>query len=372
MQYVEQLPVIRPAYQSSWSTGRKRSELYSQPPAVVLGGPHGDEQVAPSNMELRHLRYVVAVATELNFGRAAEKLNISQPPLSHQIRLVEEELGVKLFTRTKRSVEVTEAGRVFVAGAREILQHTERTAAAAVAASRGEIGELRIGTVTTTDSGFYQTFVAILRAFSARCPGVHLRLQTLSVQQQVQHLLDRRLDIGFVTMPILDARLVTERVRSEPLVVVLPEGHPLTKMKALPAAALASERIIVMSRYLNPGFFDLVVSYFRSAGFSVLMSDEADGIYTSLALVAAGRGISVLPSSLLEAKRPGVTMRPFEPPVPVIEMGAAHASDNNSPALRMFMSVVQSLVRPHTRNDRGQRTSTAPRRTVRERSRSAG
>lgn len=302
-------------------------------------------------MELRHLRYVVALAKELNFGRAAERLNISQPPLSQQIRQLEDELGVKLFHRTKRTVELTEAGRVFVAGAREILAQMERTAVAAVAASRGEIGELTVGTVTTTDNGFYRILIAILRAFSTQYPGVRLRLRTLNVQQQIENLHDGRIDVGFMTMPILDARLITERVRSEPLAIALPEGHALTKMKAIPPSALAAEHLIVMSRHLNPGFYDLVVSFFRAAGFSMLISDEADGIYTSLALVAAGRGVAVLPVSLLEIDRPGITMRPFEPPSPVIEMGAVHVSDHDSAVLRMFMGVVRATVQSNARDE---------------------
>jgi DNA-binding transcriptional LysR family regulator len=313
-------------------------------------------------MELRHLRYVVALAKELNFRRAAERLNISQPPLSQQIRQTEDELGVRLFHRTKRTVELTEAGRVFVAGARDILAQFERVAAAAVAANRGEIGELTVGTVTTTDNGFYRILIAILRAFSVQYPGVRLRLRTLNVQQQIEYLHDGRIDVGFVTMPILDARLVTERVRSEPLAVALPEGHALTRMKAVPPAALAAEHLIVMSRHLNPGFYDLVISFFRAAGFSMMTSDEADGILSSLALVAAGRGIAVLPISLLEIERPGITMRPFEPPAPVIEMGAVHVGDHDSAPLRMFMNVVRAVAQSHARDElRVLRSAAAPR-----------
>ena len=294
-------------------------------------------------MELRHLRYVVMLAKELNFGRAAERLNISQPPLSQQIRQLEDELGVRLFDRTKRSVALTEAGRVFVTGAREILAKVESTATAAVAASRGEIGELTLGTVTTTDNGFYRIIVAILRAFAARYPGVRLRLHTLSVYQQIESLHDGRIDVGFVTMPIVDTGLVTERVRGEPLATALPVGHALTRMKGVSPAAIAAERLIVMSRHLNPGFYDLVISFFRGAGFSPVISDEADSILASLALVAAGRGMAVLPISVFDIERAGVTMRPFEPPAPVLEMGAAHLSDNTSTPLRMFMNVVREV-----------------------------
>jgi DNA-binding transcriptional LysR family regulator len=302
-------------------------------------------------MELRHLRYVVALAKELNFGRAAERLNISQPPLSQQIRQIEDELGVKLFTRTKRTVALTEAGRVFVAGAREILAQSERTVAAAVAAGRGEIGELTIGTVTTTDNGFYRILVLILRAFSARYPSVRIRLRTLMVPQQIEQLLDRRIDVGFLTMPILDPRLVTERVRGEPLAVALPEGHPLSRTNAVPPVALAAERIVVMSRNLNPGFYDLVVSFFRGAGFSMIASDEADGILPSLALVAARRGIAVLPTSVFEIDRPGITMRPFEPPAPMLEMGAVHLAHNDSTTLQRFMDVVRTVAQSSARDE---------------------
>jgi len=308
---------------------------------------------------------VVALAKELNFGRAAERLNISQPPLSQQIRQLEDELGVKLFHRTKRTVELTEAGRVFVEGARDILARMDRTAAAAVAASRGEIGELTVGTVTTVDNGFYRILIAILRAFSAQYPGVRLRLRTLNVQQQLESLHDGRIDVGFVTMPIVDARLATERVRGEPLAVALPEGHALTRLKAIPPAALAAEHLIVISRHLNPGFYDLVIAFFRAAGFSMLTSDEADGILSSLALVAAGRGVAVLPISLLEIERPGITMRPFEPPAPVIEMGAVHMGDNESAALHMFMDVVRAVARSHARDEQRLLGAAAAARTIR-------
>ena len=313
-------------------------------------------------MELRHLRYVVALAKELHFGRAAERLNISQPPLSQQIRQSEDELGAQLFRRTRRKVELTEAGRVFAAGAREILAQMDRTAAAALAASRGEIGELTVGTVTTVDNGFYRILVAILRAFSAQYPAVRLRLRTLNVQQQLELLFDGRIDVGFMTMPIRNGRLVTERVRGESLAVALPQGHALTRMKTVPPAALAGEHLIVMSRHLNPGFYDLVISFCQAAGFSMLTSDEADGIMSSLALVAAGRGVAVLPISLLEVERPGVTMRPFEPPAPVIEMGAVHVAHNDSAPLVVFMNVVRAVAASYARDETRQVAPVPPRR----------
>ena len=242
-------------------------------------------------MELRHFRYVLAVAEELNFGRAAARLNMSQPPLSQQIRQIEEELGTQLFHRTKRTVALTEAGRVFVAGARTVLSEAERAAVAAVAASRGEIGELVVGTITSTDSKFYKAFVAVLQAFAARAPNVRLRLRQLNVQQQIDHLHTGQIHVGFVTLPMLDRRLASLVVQREPLAVALPERHPLAKRKTIPVQSLENEGHVLMPRHTNPGYYDFLTAFFRRHGVTFRVTDEADGLYTSLALVAAGRGV---------------------------------------------------------------------------------
>src|SRR5262245_54786206 len=190
-------------------------------------------------MDLRHLRYVIAVAEELHFGRAAQRLHISQPPLSQQIRQIEEELGVKLFYRTKRSVKLTAAGETFVAEAYSILRHVENAAKATTRAGRGEIGTLMVGTVTSTDSGFYKILVQLLRRFAARYPDIHLGLRTLSVAQQVHDLKEDRLTVGFVTLPVSDPELSVKKVHVEPLVVALPEKHPLTAQRQISAEVLA-------------------------------------------------------------------------------------------------------------------------------------
>src|SRR5713101_6630009 len=139
-------------------------------------------------MEIRHLRYMVAVAEELHFGRAAARLNMSQPPLSQQIRQLEEEIGTKLFQRTNRQVRLTEAGQAFVREARQILVHADHAVRVAVRASKGEIGQLTVATVTSTDSGFFRVVVDILRAFASRYPEVRLVLRSLNPDQQIQAL----------------------------------------------------------------------------------------------------------------------------------------------------------------------------------------
>src|SRR5437870_5295979 len=155
-------------------------------------------------MELRHLRYVVALAEELHFGRAAARLHMSQPPLSQQIRQLEEEIGTRLFRRTNRQVQLTEAGEAFVREARAILSHSEFAAKLAVRASKGEVGQLRVATVTSTDSGFFRIMVQILRLFASRYPDVRLLLRTLNSEQQIRGLREGTIEIGFLTLPIDD------------------------------------------------------------------------------------------------------------------------------------------------------------------------
>jgi DNA-binding transcriptional LysR family regulator len=310
-------------------------------------------------MELRHLRYVVALADELHFGRAAKRLNISQPPLSQQIRQLEDELGVSLFRRTKRSVELTDAGRAFVTGALEILAQTERTAAAAVAASRGEIGDLIVGTITSTDSGFYKALVSILRTFSRENPMVHLRLRQLNVEQQIEYLHGSRIHVAFVTLPVLDDRLVTHVVHREPLAIAMPEDHPLTRHRAVPLAALADVPHVLMPRHSNAGYFDALTGFFRKGGVTLRVGDESDGIYSSLALVAARRGISVLPVSVLEISRPGIVSRPFEGHPPIMEMGAVYAKDSRSPVLDRFIAVTTAYIGSQRRQSPRRRSRTA-------------
>src|SRR5262245_681883 len=153
-------------------------------------------------MELRHLRYVLAVAEELHFGRAATRLNISQPPLSQQIRQLEEEIGATLFLRTNRQVRLTEAGEAFVREARQIIAQADHAAKVAVRASKGEVGQLTVATVTSTQSGFFKLIVDILRAYSAQYSNVRLMLRTMNSDQQVQALRDGRIQIGFVMLPV--------------------------------------------------------------------------------------------------------------------------------------------------------------------------
>jgi DNA-binding transcriptional LysR family regulator len=306
-------------------------------------------------MELRHLRYVIAVAEELHLGRAAARLNMSQPPLSQQIRQLEDEIGTQLFRRTNRQVRLTEAGEAFVREARQILVHAEHATKIAVRASKGEIGQLAVATVTSTESGFFKVVVDILREFASRYPKVRLLLRSLNPDQQIQALREGRIQIGFLTLPVEDDQLAIEWVRGEPLMLAIPENHPLARTPKVPLRTLANEPHIMFSRSAFPGYYDLIVSSCRNAGFSLNIVHEADAIYTVLALVAAGVGVSLLPASIQETPRHGIIFRKVEGSLPEIEMGAAYRREEQSNVLRAFLEVVREVTANQKKRSRGVR-----------------
>src|SRR5436190_18148181 len=193
-------------------------------------------------MELRHLRYFLAVADELHFGRAAKQLNMSQPPLSQQILQLEEELGVKLFQRTKRQVQLTWAGQMFAKEARLILAQVDHAATVAVQADQGQIGQLTIGSVLSVDSMMHRTFIEILQTYTKRHPQVRLALRSLTTPQQIEALHLGRLDVGILTANLAhDPLLATERVWREPLMLALPRNNHLSNRRTVSMQALAAE-----------------------------------------------------------------------------------------------------------------------------------
>lgn len=297
-------------------------------------------------MELRHIRYFLVVAEELHFSRAAERLNMCQPPLSQQIRQLEEELGVQLFRRTKRQVELTEAGRIFVLEARKILAQVDRAATIAVKAGSGHVGQLVVGTVTSVESRFHQAFVRILRTYAERYPGVHLELHRLSTAEQFRALRDGRIQVGFVTSAKPDEEVAVEVLERAPLVVALPERHRLTSWKVVPVREMAGEPHIVLPRRANPIYHDLLLSWCREQGFSLNIAHESDTMYMVLTLVALGFGVAILPASVREMSLTGVVFRSIRSPVPCVESGVAYRRNAHSNVLESFLGVVTETAGP--------------------------
>jgi DNA-binding transcriptional LysR family regulator len=289
-------------------------------------------------MELRHLRYFIAVAEELHFGRAAKRLAMSQPPLSQQIKLLEEEIGVVLFLRTKRQVELTAAGEVFLGEARKAIAQAEHAIRAARRAGRGEIGRLAVGFVS---SAVYGQVPSIFRLMRSRYPGVSLVLQDLTSEEQVEAVKASRIDVGLIRPPVLAAESLAMRVIwRETLMVALPEGNPLAREAEIAVEALAGESFIQIPRHVAPGFYDQCIRICARAGFAPQIVQEARTTPTIVSLIAGGMGVSILPSSLKSLQRSGVVYRPLKTPVPTTDMAVIWRPADESPTLRSFLEII--------------------------------
>ena len=301
-------------------------------------------------MELRHLRYFVAVAEELHFSRAAARLHIAQPPLSQQIRHLERELGVALFSRTRRRVELTAAGRAFLDESRRVLLQAERAARIAQRAGRGEIGQLAVAFVPSAD---LDLLPRVLRAWGARFPDVELDLQALLPVAQLEALAGGRIQVGLVRLPVAaGSEVIVECIQSEPLVAALPLRHRLAKRARVRVADLAGDTMMMFPRQVAPGYYDMLISAFRGAGFTPRVFHPAS-MQTNLALVSAGLGVSLLPASIRNLRRTGVVYRPLASPVPRVELAVAYRRDDRSPIVLAFLEMVRSAAQRRERRVRG-------------------
>jgi DNA-binding transcriptional LysR family regulator len=297
-------------------------------------------------VELRHLRYFVAVAEELHFGRAARRLRMSQPPLSQQIRRLETELGVGLFHRTKRRVALTESGRTLLDDARALLLHAELAAQAARRSQRAEVHHLAVGFVPWAD---FSVVPGILRAFRRRHAAVHLQVLELNEIDQIAALREHRLHAGFLRTPVQDMNLGTAPVFAEPLIVVFPQGHHFEAFRRVPVKDLADEPHVFVPRQRAPVYHDLVMRFCRDMGFTLRVRHEAEHPHGVLSLVAAGLGISIVPMSAGVIVRSGLRHRPLDPAGPQLELSVAWRQGQQSPALRAFLDVARATTRAAAR-----------------------
>lgn len=293
----------------------------------------------PRPPELRHLRYFVAVAEELHFGRAAERLHMSQPPLSMQIQALERSLGVQLLVRTQRQVSLTRAGEAFLRESRQILSRLEAAGRLARRVSRGEVGELAVGFVSSAD---YNVLPPLLREFRQRAPEVRLTLHESTTDRQLESLVQGRLDVGFVLPPVEDPRIAYRALHREPLLAALPSAHALARRRGpVPMARLADQPFILFPRELAPGLYDDIVSFCRSAGFSPRVEQEAVQMQTIVSLVSADMGVALIPASLVHLGRTGVTYKPLREAAPLTEIGIAWRRDDPLATLHLFLATAR-------------------------------
>lgn len=261
------------------------------------------------NIELRHLRYFLAVAEELHFGRAAQRLNISQPPLSQQIMQLEQEIAAKLFTRTNRSVQLTPAGQQFLSDARAILQQVEQAAGRAARLERGEEGELRIG--FTSSAPFTGLVSDALYQFRQRWPQVHIQMQEINTRQQLAPLHEGQLDLGVMRNTALPSDLRHQLLLREPLRAVVHWAHPLADVESISISDLANEPFVFFDPQGGTALHGEILSLLHRYHIKPYIMQEVGEAMTILGLVATGLGVSILPASFARARLADVVWLPL-------------------------------------------------------------
>ena len=300
-------------------------------------------------MELRRFRYFVAVAEELHFRRAAERLHLAQPALSQQVRKLELELGVDLLHRNRRGVALTPAGAVFLDEARRVLRQAEEAARAAQAARDGATGRLRIGLLA--DAVPRIAARAIVR-FSTRFPGVEVSPETLPARRAIEDVCAGRLDVALVGLPAPVGHLEVTPLCEDGTVAAVADRHPLSGRDSIPLARLAETQIVLLPRQTNPAFYDGVIAACRAAGLAPSINEvTAPQIEHALLCVAGGAGVALLAASAAERfSTPGVRFLPLDQPAPVTKIALVSRAESRDEAM---VSAFLRLAREPERSSRG-------------------
>jgi DNA-binding transcriptional LysR family regulator len=291
-------------------------------------------------MDLRQLRYFVAVAEERHFGRAAQRLHMSQPPLSMQIKALERELGITLLERTSRRVALTDAGRAFLERARKILDAVEEAKEEARGAEEGMRGVLEVGFIS---SATLSLLPPSIRLFRERFGDVELELKELTSAQQVDALYGGEIKVGLVRLPMRAPGIRFEPVFEERLLVALPSGHALERLDRVSLEAIADLPLIFFTRQLIPGFHAQIVELFQRVGAFPKVAQHAVHLQTIVGLVASGVGIAILPSSAERVSREGVVYRALDVPDATSWMGLAWVEGDESKLVKNFVRTVREV-----------------------------
>jgi DNA-binding transcriptional LysR family regulator len=296
------------------------------------------------DMELTHLRYFVAVAEELHFGRAARRLHMAQPPLSQQIKKLEDELEVKLFNRTSRKVELTAAGRIFLADARDILERAKVSRQSMRELSRGARGILSLG---FNEPAIHTFLSATVREFIRRYPDVKLSLRELETGEQLDALSTRGIHLGIMRPYGYDlSGFQTRRLWKENYVLALPNDHSFCACELIEPAMLRDEHFIMFPRSLNASLFDRIQATFQEAGFTPNIVQEAVSKQTTLALVESGLGVAIVPESNQQLAPQGVAFRTLAAHLPPVEIDAVWRRDISPQIVLNFLEIAGDYCPP--------------------------
>jgi DNA-binding transcriptional LysR family regulator len=299
----------------------------------------GTSYAPPGMVELRHLRYFIAVAEELNFSRAAERMHMAQPPLSAAIRQLERDVGVELFVRTTREVKLTDAGSAFLQGARRTLADAERAAEDAKRAAAGELGRLRIAYSWSTR---FETLPALGRAFRAGHPDVELLAQEMWNARMPAAFGTGSIDVALSLCPEIAAELELVPIRTERMVALLPEAHPLAAEDAIPLAALADEEFIVFPREIAPRLHEAFLAFYRRAGFEPRVRNESFHTGWDLGVLAEVPAAAVAPQTVAGGLPDGIVAVALSEPTDSLETCLVWRGDDSSPAVAAFVGIARS------------------------------
>lgn len=290
-------------------------------------------------MELRHLRYFLAVAEEGNFTRAAARLGIGQPPLSQQIRDLENEIGVALFHRVPHGAELTAAGAAFLDEAKAAIAASEKARLNAQRAARGQTGRLALG--FTASSAFNPAVSGTIRQFRANWPDVRLSLIEMNTNLLMEKLVRGELDAAFVRPGLEDpANVRMMRLADEPMFIALPSQHPLAAYDSLPLSALAEEPFVLFPRMVGLSLYNDIVAACRDAGFEMTVTQEAPQMPSVVNLVAANLGVSIVPAAITQIRLDGVTYHPIEGAPLMARLALASMKSLRSPVADNLMRVL--------------------------------
>ena len=294
-------------------------------------------------MELRHLRYFVAVAEELHFGRAADRLRMAQPPLSQQIKALEEELGTRLFERNRRKVDLTPAGAAVLEEARDILRRAGDLGRLARSMAGGEAGRLEIA--FTGSVPFNDVMPRILNAFRRTYPAVWVSLREMSTGSQIEAVAEGRLDIGFARPADsnLPSGVAARQILRETLVLAIPADHPLAGRGRLAMVEVADQALVMHPRHIGTGLYDKIITLCGRAGFQPQVAVEAHQMSTKISLVGAGLGLAVVPQTMRRLPFEGVAFADIDDDEAFIDLLMVYRAGSPPAVVANFLSVAAGV-----------------------------
>lgn len=295
-------------------------------------------------MQFHQLKYFLAVAEELHFGRAAKKLNISQPPLSQQIKKLEEDLKTKLFYRTKRKVQLTEAGKLFLEDAYKIVEQIESTYDKIKQHSNGEIGELTLG---YSSYSIFDVLPQILKEFYKLFPNVNVKLRHLSTAQQLEAFENSAIQIGLLCPPIDQRDLVLEHIYSQPFIVALPSNDPLANQnnkESIDITELANYSFVMTPRNIGTGYYDKIIEICLDGNFSPNIVQEVNELHEVISLVSTGLGVSIVPKSLMQYKKSNVTFKKLNNDAYYVDTALVYKKNETTKTVYNFINIARNVL----------------------------